>query len=296
MLPWDWDSRFAVSGHKEIMKAKWIYLKHSPGFQSSPELVMWRLLVWRVRCLVGLPSIVVLRSLDIRLKLPPEWRGIAKLLYVFREQYEPELLWLKDSLRPGDVFIDAGASLGVYSLAASRRVGEEGKVMAFEPSQVFYPQLEGNLLMNGCENVVPFQFALSNSEGNATLYDHPDPTRYSLGGLGHGERVRTRKLGNVLGEAGVRQLDLVKLDVEGAEELILRGAAEIIREFRPAIIFEINPSAARMLRLRPEGAHSLLSDWGYRFSRLTGSGTLEEAEGFPSGGNLIASHPSNPKR
>lgn len=293
MLPGDWVSRFVANNHMENMKVKWTYLKHSPGFQDSPEMVLWRLLVWRVRCLIGLSSIIDLRSLDIRLRLPPHWRGIAKLLYVFREQYEPEVLWLKDSLRPGDVFIDVGASLGIYSLVASRRVGEAGKVIAFEPSQVFYPILEENLVMNACENLVPFRIALSNGEYEATLYTHPDPTRYSLGGLGQGERVQTRKLGDVLNELGVGRLDFIKMDVEGAEELVLLGAAEIIRELRPVIIFEINHAAAGMLRLSPEGAKNLLSEWGYRFHRLSDSGAMEAVDGFSSGGNLIASHLSN---
>ena len=85
-------------------------------------------------------------------------------------------------------------------------------------------------------------------------------------------------------------MGLIKLDVEGAEELAFRGALPLIASSRPCVIFEINPRASQGLGLRPFGAWELLETAGYRFFSLVERGDLRKLCAPPAGGNVIAIH------
>ena len=78
--------------------------------------------------------------------LATRWRGVEKLIFVFRENYESELAFLESALLPGKTFVDVGANSGIYALAASRIVGPSGRVIAFEPSLQSFPTLKTNIL------------------------------------------------------------------------------------------------------------------------------------------------------
>ena len=92
--------------------------------------------------------------------LPPYWKGVAKLIYAFRDYYEPELTFLESLLSPGKVFVDAGANFGIYTAMASKTVGEAGRVISFEPSARAFPVLRHNIALNGFRNVQAFPMAL----------------------------------------------------------------------------------------------------------------------------------------
>jgi hypothetical protein len=108
------------------LQAQWNYLKSQAAFRRYPLHVLGRLVVWRIRCAAKAPVIVPLKHFNIDMFLPAEWHGIAKLVFAFREQYEPELALLPRFLSPGSVFLDVGANYGIYSLVASRIVGGQG--------------------------------------------------------------------------------------------------------------------------------------------------------------------------
>ena len=111
--------------------AKWRYLHGHPAYQRSPLPTVLRLAEWRCRCALRISGTVRLQH-NVRLRLPPNWRGVAKLLYAFGEAYEPELKYMAAMLRPGMVVVDVGASYGVYAAVAAKAVGPAGLVLAFE--------------------------------------------------------------------------------------------------------------------------------------------------------------------
>ena len=201
--------------------------------------------------------------------LPANWRGFGKFIFVFREHYEPELTFLEKILSPGNVFVDAGANFGIYTLVASKLVGEAGRVVAFEPTAQSFAILRQNIALNGLKNIVTFSTALSEKPGKACLYHGPDPVRNSLGKApswaGEAEEVATESLDNILRQAFIERVDVIKIDVEGAEELVLRGANHTITTMRPIVIFEINPEASACLDLPAHGASKLLKSLGYEF-------------------------------
>jgi len=257
-------------------------------------VMLWRLWKWRVRSLIGHPGIATLPPWDVKLHLPAMWRGVAKTIYVFREHYEPELLMMNTMVRPGEVVVDVGACFGIYTVVASRLVGDSGKVVAIEPSRLAFEVLERNILSNGCSNVVTFGCALSDKVGRTVLHHHPDISRFSLGGAGTGEDIETTTLDLTLPRTTSTRSCLLKIDVEGAEELVLRGALKTLDRDRPIVMFEVNPEAARALDLDPLGALNLLEGRGYEFYLASAAGGIEKMGIRPSEGNVMAIHPSRP--
>jgi FkbM family methyltransferase len=145
--------------------------------------------------------------------------------------YEPDLMSsVAGTLREGDVFLDVGAHVGLYSLVASVRVGLAGRVVAFEPSPASVSLLRRHLAWNGCENVQVLEAAVSDTEGSALFTHRADPT--DPGGCANSlayeiERgvrspVRLRTLDSVCEELGITPR-LVKMDVEGSELGASRG-------------------------------------------------------------------------
>lgn len=154
---------------------------------------------------------------------------------------EPEVFaQISDVLRPGDVFIDAGANIGFYSVLASRRVGPSGRVLAIEMMPGTAERLRGHLTVNGCENTEVVEAALSDAadqfvdaflprgqSGQASLTrnrDHSDTIR-----------VRTTTLDSVAGQ--IESVRLLKMDLEGAELQALQGARRLLERV-DAICFE----------------------------------------------------------
>jgi len=224
--------------------------------------------------------------------LATRWRGVEKLIFVFRENYESELAFLESALLPGKTFVDVGANSGIYALAASRIVGPSGRVIAFEPSLQSFPTLKTNILLNGVTNVLAIRAAVSNKTGKALLYHGPDPSQNTLGVNPFVERdmeeVVTESLDNALCQASTKCVDVIKMDVEGAEELVIRGANRVVTSQRPIIIFEINPDASASLGLSPHGAWDLLDGLGYEFYVAGPSGLLREATSPPAYRNVVA--------
>jgi FkbM family methyltransferase len=249
--------------------SKWQFLKTQYGFRRAPVLTAIRLISWMARCALQKAVLVNLRSWDVKMLLPGNWRGLGKFLFVFRENYEPELDCLKNFLAPGKTFVDVGANFGIYALLASKLVGETGRVIAFEPTAESFAVLRRNIVLNGFSNALTLPVALSEKAGTAWLYYGTDPVRNSLGKdpcwEGGGEEVVTESLDNVLRQAAVDRVDVIKIDAEGAEELVLRGATNVLTSMRPVIIYEVNPEASAHLGLSEHGATKLLGRLGYEF-------------------------------
>jgi FkbM family methyltransferase len=226
--------------------------------------------------------------------LPPEWGGIAKLAFAFRERYEPELPYLEKILSPGMTFVDAGACYGLYTLAASKIVGESGRVIAFEPAIRAFRVLQKNVALNSLANVLVFPMALAANPGKALLYHHPNVGCDSLG-RDHSftetaEEIATESLDNVLRKISVDHVDVIKMDVQGAEELVLRGAMEILTSSHPAVIFEVYPPGTVLLGFSPYGAWDFLEKLGYEFFVVDRQGTLRREFSPPADRNVVAIH------
>jgi FkbM family methyltransferase len=220
------------------------------------------------------------------------------MIFAVRNHYERELRYLHHFVAPGMVVVDGGASCGIYTAVAARLVGPSGRVLSFEPGAEAFSVLTKNIQLNHLTNVRAHCAALSDRDGRALLYHlERGPNSFSIGcpksTAVESEEVVTRTLDEMFREEGIDRVEFIKLDTEGAEELVLRGAGQSIARSRPTIIFEVNAVAARQLGLRPCGAWELLMTWGYRFLFLTESGDLRELDEPPMADtiqNVIAVH------
>lgn len=272
--------------------SQWAYLKSQPGFQKAPLHVLFRLLCWRLNCLLGWERTVSLRARRLKFHVPAEWHGAAKLIYVFRDDYETDLALLDRFLSSGQVMIDVGANYGVFSLVASRLVGNGGKVIAFEPARSTFSVFERNLALNGIRNVTALRVALSEAPGKLRLYHNIDATRNSLAPSPDAqdfEEVEVRTLDEVAKEHSIGRVGFLKIDVEGADELVCRGAIQTLRRSFPPVLFEHNRDSAARIGLK-NNTGCALAGLGYHFYHFRGSNLCRiESTDLPEG-NIVALH------
>jgi FkbM family methyltransferase len=268
-------------------------LQHHPVYQQHRARVLWRAGAWAVHCLLRIPGRPKFRRWNYRLYLPPRWSGGGCTSpYLFREQYEPELMLLERYLKPGMVFIDGGANTGVFAFTAARLVGSTGRVLAFEPGAMCFDALLRSQALNEWPYISVHQQALSDRCGKARLYHHlGQENAFSLGSDENTsfDEVAIISLDEVVKTERLARVDFIKLDVEGAEELVLRGAKEVLQQWRPVVLFEVNLDAIKLLHLQQDGACQLLKEYGYRLLQCDARGGLHAEIRMPQHvGNLLA--------
>lgn len=175
---------------------------------------------------------------------------------LLHQKYEPYMAQsLRANLRPGGVFMDVGSHFGIWSVYAAHIVGKTGKVFAFEPSPAF-TVLKQNADLNF--PVQAFNMGLGAEDGEATFFDQGvaasgsfvrDVTKINEAFQASvpigGNNVRIRTLDTVVAEAAVRP-DVIKVDVEGFEFEVLRGAEYVLGNVRPVLLIEIHPPQLKL--------------------------------------------------
>jgi FkbM family methyltransferase len=169
------------------------------------------------------------------------------------DNYEPnETAYLKSMVHEGNEILDIGANIGWFTLLASKLAGPRGRVHSFEPRPDTSRMLQRTISMNKLEHrVTLWQTALSDTNGEIHLNwgrntDNPGGSfvsRDDLGSSGY-ERatVKASRLDDLLPDAAP---DVIKIDVEGAEPMVMRGALNAIRRKKPAILSELHPQQLR---------------------------------------------------
>ncbi len=170
------------------------------------------------------------------------WIGANMLI---KGNYEPQTTRIfKEVLKEGIVAVDVGAHIGYYTLLASSLVGESGKVYAFEPEPQNFSALLGNIVLNGFQNIKPFQKAVFSHSGKMPLYIGAHSGMHSLFKVKDttGEKVMVEmvSLDEVFTKAKV---DLVKVDTQGAELDVLMGMQKLIKRCEDLkLIIEFQPN------------------------------------------------------
>jgi len=142
------------------------------------------------------------------------------------------------------VFIDIGANIGKYTIKLGNQLKKKGKVISIEPEPINFKALSKNVKLNKLENVFLENVACSDKEGFMDFYiDY-------VGDYGGGHslikneisrkkiKVKTKKLDSILDELKIKKVDLIKIDVEGAESLVLKGGLKTLKNSHPKIIIE----------------------------------------------------------
>jgi len=201
---------------------------------------------------------VALPALGFRMAIVPRYSFIDGFIFSFGMYEISGTRFLQAVLRPGMTVVDVGANTGYYTLWASRLVGPLGRVHAFEPVPDLASTLRHNVELNGMRNISVRPEAVSDREGKAILHVSRAESNTGLSSLVmNGDRdqlsepleVETISLDDLSSNLD-RPIDFIKIDVEGAEDLVFRGAARLLAAERaPAILFEsyaVAPLAARL--------------------------------------------------
>jgi len=231
--------------------------------------------------------------------------GIDFAIFLFG-RFEPQTVAAyRRLLRPGDIAIDIGANIGAHTLPLAECVGEGGLVLAYEPTRQAYTRLLKNIEANPelstriradqvmlastsarpLEPAIYASWPLERSQGAHPLH---------LGVPMTTEGARARTLDDALEDAAVRRVSLIKLDVDGHELDVLRGAGNTLRAWCPLLIMELAPYTLEERGQNPVELLDLLGKAGYRLYNLRGRplgigpGTLQ---GIGAGAsiNVIAS-------
>jgi FkbM family methyltransferase len=210
---------------------------------------------------------------DVSVRILPDDQ-LSRALFV-SDTYEPNTLCvIRELLTQGSTFIDVGANTGVISLVASKWVGRSGRVYSLEPSAREYDNLLHNVASNPALNVEMFRLAAASSSGRATLRVAA-ASHAGLNTLGNAfpyegveterlETVETITLDDFVAREAIRGVAGIKVDVEGAEEAVLRGALNLLRDQRPAVVFEVFSRSLTANGSTPEALERLLFDARYR--------------------------------
>ncbi|HKT35410.1 MAG TPA: FkbM family methyltransferase [Nitrospira sp.] len=198
--------------------------------------------------------------------------GIDLAIYLGRFETESVSV-IRRLLSPGAVALDIGANIGAHTLPMARSVGPDGKVYAFEPTQFAFRKLQKNLELNADlkTRVVLEQMMLGDSTTGL-----PDRI-YSSWPLIHGSGAHERHGGRLMcttgaqtcsvdqyvREAGIRRLDLIKIDVDGYECAVLHGAQSTLTSLRPPIVMEFAPYVLNEVGASVEGLCEILRRYRY---------------------------------
>ena len=201
-------------------------------------------------------------------------RGLDRIPFL-----EKELFLLRRLVRPGDVCVDVGAAGGAHLLVMARRAGARGRVVGFEPRPGSLRALRRLVALTGMtERTRLLQIALSDRSGSEPLRIPIVPTRAHFGGstprperaaafAGMPARmieVPTRTLDEVVDAERLDRVDVLKLDVEGAELLVLAGAQRVLAELRPVVILEADDLHQRRYDATAQDVLDAVGRHGYR--------------------------------
>ncbi len=198
--------------------------------------------------------------------------------------YEPEVSYfLTNLLEAGDTFIDVGGHVGYFSMLAAHAVGREGHVYTFEPEAANARHIREHIALNGVTNVQLFEQAVGDEPGEAELHVNADNTGghalWDVGEHPHNAESRRRQevrrvprgtLSQLLEQTLGQRIRLVKIDVEGSEVRVLKGAMLLLmaREV-PFVICEINEFALRKMGASGQGMRAFMQACGYHCYRMS---------------------------
>lgn len=183
--------------------------------------------------------------------------------------YEPyQVSLFAETITPSMTVVDIGANIGLYSILAGNRVGSEGHVFAFEPEPRNMAFLKKNISANALTTTVePVQAALADREGESVLHLHrTNKGRHSLVDYQETDAsitVRTTTLDSFFRAHKIDRVDIIKIDVEGAEGFVLDGMRETLRLHRPGIFFEFFPLALKASGHDPKRILETFTNLGY---------------------------------
>jgi FkbM family methyltransferase len=253
-------------------------LKFLAAIYKRLKLLWWNLAIDYRKVL----TLEVLKDVYIKFRGDGD---IAKILFSdqhlvrYQKSFEYRTLSLYQSfLKEGDVIIDVGANIGLFSLLGAKYIGDHGWVHAFEPTRSTFKILEENIQLNMLKNIVPHQVPLADGikpivminpmKNNDKYYDAFNRIQEVEADEPNDYIQYTKTFDEFVGENKLTRIDLVKVDIEGAELLFFKGAEQSLLKFKPKIIFEANENHCQAFNYKVIDVLIYIKELGYSLRQL----------------------------
>lgn len=193
---------------------------------------------------------------------------------------------LLSTLRQGDLFVDVGAHVGYFSLLAGMMVGPSGQVLSFEPDSANFDHLLGHLQDNHLNNVRPMSWAVGDSTRIIDFYVNSDndgghavwnPGNHSFNTLSRAHPRRRPAYQTTLDDALIGAnlpIRAIKVDTEGNELAVMRGARRTLTETDPLVVLEINRFGLKQVGTTEQELRAYMIDLGFDAYALPSPGRL----------------------
>lgn len=210
----------------------------------------------------GLP-----RSINgYKILFPPRWSRY------FESDYEKEnITFLGSHCKKGNCVIDVGAHLGLFSVIAGKLVSETGKVFAFEPTPDTFKALNEVVRLNHLSKIItPVNSAVADFNGETRFFVGTQAGNNANSLVERVDQKRNNVTVNVVtidsfvDNRKIAKIDLLKIDAEGTELLVLKGAEKTLKAHRPKIILAIHPSLIKNNNNSLEEIHDLIINYGFK--------------------------------
>lgn len=231
--------------------------------------------------------------------LPSFAEPIALEIFTFGAYEAGTRRLILDYLRDGGVFLDVGANIGALTIPITKE-RPNSSIICVEADPAIFQILTDNLKRNGCSNVKAISCVAGDADEKPISFYRAPKERFGMGSIGHQFdappiTLKLRMVDTMLAELGIERVDVIKIDVEGAELGVLRGARRLLSSpSPPVVIFEFADWAeARIPEQKPGDAQLELISHGYRLFPINSDGTRgkELSEPMCSGGSMIIALP-----
>lgn len=255
-----------------VGRLRWI--RHYPPYGEAPARFAWRAMKYTWREQAGSGETVAFDACGGHSFRSPRNNVSSFIAAVFDHRDLNIVRFWERSLAPGAVFFDVGANIGLYSVPASFRVGAAGRVVCFEAHPVMCGFLRANVARNCGSNVTVENVAVGSVTGSARMAfnrSNPGETRVALDEEA-GEAVAMVTLDEYCARSDIARIDYMKIDVEGYESTVLRGARRIV-EASPDILIQTEYEPLHLARYGSASElGDILTQYGLRPHRIDWAG------------------------
>ena len=175
---------------------------------------------------------------------------IQQQVYFLGDYEKQEIDFLYRNLQKGDVFVDVGANIGLFTLNASKLVGNSGKVYAFEAFKPSFNKLKYHIDSNQINNTLVEHCAIVDQEKMIEILYHKDEQNFGMASsylqeFSNKELVKGISLDDYVEDKTIQNIKLIKIDIEGGEYDALQGMKQILKNQKPKVLIEVNTIAQK---------------------------------------------------